>query len=177
MEYPKEENGMQSQKRIPLNLIFDYPVQWSKYKVLRDLIQNFYDSVGYQHWKTDFQCEVKDERITLQALQVGFSYEWLIHIGSSTKREVSGKYAGFFGEGFKIASLCALRDYQWQIEMCSQNWELKVITSPIIVDGKTLLTLSYDVCVHPDFRQDTILRLYPFLKNDQDILESVLLSF
>jgi hypothetical protein len=26
----------------------------------------------------------------------GFSYEWLLHMGASTKQEQSGKFAGFF---------------------------------------------------------------------------------
>jgi hypothetical protein len=31
---------------VNLNLVWDYPVFWSQYKVLRDLVQNFYDAVG-----------------------------------------------------------------------------------------------------------------------------------
>ena len=36
---------------IRLNLIFDYPVRWSRFKVLRDLLQNFYDAVGHREWQ------------------------------------------------------------------------------------------------------------------------------
>lgn len=39
---------------IPLNLVVDYPVRWSRYKVLRDLLQNFYDAVGHQAWQQRF---------------------------------------------------------------------------------------------------------------------------
>ena len=35
---------------IPLNLVVDYPVQWSRFKVLRDFLQNFYDALGYEAW-------------------------------------------------------------------------------------------------------------------------------
>jgi len=90
---------------IPLNLILDYPVRWSKYKVLRDFIQNFYDSIGYLRWHSDFSYEVTNRQLIFRALNVDFSYDWLIHIGASTKRDNSGKYAGYFGEGFKTCFL------------------------------------------------------------------------
>ena len=35
-------------KIIPLNIVLTYPVKWGKYEILRDFIQNFYDSAGYQ---------------------------------------------------------------------------------------------------------------------------------
>jgi hypothetical protein len=100
-----------SARRIPLNLIFDYPVRWSKYKVLRDLIQNFFDSVPREQWRTRFRRHHEGQQLTLIATDVGFSYDWLVPIGASTKRDGNGEYAGYFGEGFKIAALCALRDH------------------------------------------------------------------
>lgn len=36
---------------MPLNIVTTYPVRWTKYKVFRDFIQNFYDSVGYLQWE------------------------------------------------------------------------------------------------------------------------------
>lgn len=33
---------------IPLNIVTTYPVHWNKYEILRDFIQNFYDSVEYR---------------------------------------------------------------------------------------------------------------------------------
>jgi hypothetical protein len=44
--------------------------------------------------------------LTLTARDVGFSYEWLVHIGASTKRDNGGVHVGYFGEGFKMAVLC-----------------------------------------------------------------------
>jgi len=80
---------------ISLNLILDYPVKWSKYKVLRDFIQNFYDAVGYQNWHRDFNYQVEGQTLQLTARNIGFSYDWLIHIGASTKRENEGAFAGY----------------------------------------------------------------------------------
>lgn len=68
---------------IPLNLIFDYPVYWSEFKVLRDLLQNFYDAVGHGEWTRRFSRQWVDERLLLNADGVGFSYDWLLHIGAS----------------------------------------------------------------------------------------------
>jgi hypothetical protein len=42
-------------QKILLNLVYDYPVRWSQYKVLRDFVQNFYDSIGYREWNSRFQ--------------------------------------------------------------------------------------------------------------------------
>jgi hypothetical protein len=73
--------------RLLLNLIFDYPVHWSRYKVLRDLIQNFYDSIPRHAWAERFGHRVEQQRLTLVSEGVDFSDDWLIPIGASTKRD------------------------------------------------------------------------------------------
>lgn len=145
--------------------------------MLRDFIQNFYDSVGYQKWCHDFSYKIVNQQLVFKSLNVDFSYDWLIHIGASTKRDNGRQYAGYFGEGFKIASLCAIRDFQWKVEMASRDWELEVITSEVEVDNRTLTTLAYKIKKTLSVRKDTILRIYPFQKNDTPVLESALLSF
>jgi hypothetical protein len=90
---------------ISINLIYDYPVHWSQFKTLRDFIQNFYDAVHWSEWDKRFSYTLTNGILTLKAQDVGFSYDWLLHIGASTKREEIGTYAGHFGEGFKIAAL------------------------------------------------------------------------
>ena len=162
---------------ITLNLIYDYPVQWSKYKVLRDLVQNFYDAVTHREWHERFSYQQERDGIVFIAQNVAFSYEWLLHIGASTKREKPGEYAGYFGEGFKIAALCALRDFGWQIEMASQDWQLHVTTSRVAVDGRQLTSLAYQVRKNADNNPHTTLRITPFSGNDAQLLQSVLLSF
>ena len=170
------EDGIKS-NLIPLSLIFDYPVRWSKYKVLRDLIQNFYDAVGHQEWDRRFSYELNGKGLLFKAAHVDFSYDWLIHIGASTKRDSLCQYAGYFGEGFKVASLCALRDHGWNIEMASRDWELMVVTSTLEVDGRDLTSLAYQVWRKEKKRKETILCIYPFHQEDTDILKSVLMSF
>lgn len=160
---------------IPLNLIYDYPVRWSKFKVLRDLIQNFYDAVQHREWGRRFSHKIEDGKLFLIASDTGFSYDWLVHIGASTKREKSGDFAGYFGEGFKIASLCAVRDHGWNVEMLSRDWELMVVTTKLKVDDRDLKSLAYHVWRRREKTRDTVLCLYPF--NDKSLLSSVLQSF
>ena len=102
---------------IPLNIVKTYPVKWTKYNVFRDYIQNFYDSVGYCLWKDRFCFEYSNGLLSMWVEDICFSYEWLLHIGASTKTDAFLNNAGYFGEGFKIASLCAVRDYRWKIKM------------------------------------------------------------
>jgi hypothetical protein len=160
---------------ISLNLMYDYPVRWSPFKVLRDLIQNFYDAVQYRDWGARFSHRMDSGKLFLSARDVGFSYDWLVHIGASTKREHRGDYAGYFGEGFKIAALCALRDHGWQVEMRSRDWELQVVTTHLKVDDRPLQSLAYHIWRRNAPARDTVLCLHPF--HDGALLHSVLLSF
>lgn len=76
---------------------------------------------------------------------INFSYEWLLHIGASTKTSNSFHNAGYFGEGFKIASLCAVRDHDWQVKMSSGDWKLDVISIKQKIDNSQVDMLAYDI--------------------------------
>ncbi|MEA5010036.1 hypothetical protein [Clostridium tyrobutyricum] len=41
-------------KIVNLNLITTYPVKWNMYKILRDFIQNFYDSIPNEQFSKRF---------------------------------------------------------------------------------------------------------------------------
>jgi len=71
--------------KIPLNIVMTYPVHWSLYKVFRDFIQNFYDSVGYKNFFEKFRFEYENRKLTIWIEDKTFNYEWLLHIGASTK--------------------------------------------------------------------------------------------
>ena len=124
-----------------------YPVHWDKYRVLRDFVQNFYDSVGYKKWHKTFcySYNAESKTLELKIRNAGFSYEWLLHIGASTKTNNSKNYAGYFGEGFKVAALCAIRDYNWEIIMCSQNWKLEVTTVDSTIDRESVKMMAYNI--------------------------------
>jgi len=174
---PKFVGNSSVPELIPVNLIFDYPVDWSRYKVFRDFVQNFYDSIGHHEWSKRFSFTIDNLNLKLTAQDVSFSYDWLVHIGASTKRNSEDSYAGYFGEGFKIASLCALRDHGWSVEMASKDWELQVIVTQIKVDNRILQSIAYHVWKVDHVKQDTHLWLTPISKSDMEIFNTVLLSF
>ena len=145
---------------VPLNIVMTYPVHWNKYEIMRDFLQNFYDSLGYQRWNEHFQYNYQDNSLTMWVNDICFSYEWLLHIGASTKTENSFNNAGYFGEGFKIASLCAIRDYHWNVEMSSGDWKLSVIKENHTIDQKKAEMLAYEIQT-VDFQSKSMLRLSP----------------
>lgn len=40
-------------KLIPLHIAMDYPVNWDFERILRDLVQNFYDAIGCERFKEE----------------------------------------------------------------------------------------------------------------------------
>ena len=124
-----------------LNLLMDYSVKWSIETVINNFIQNFYDAVGPIGFKDRFYTEYHDGLITMFADEV-FSKEWLFYMGVSTKRN-SEKYAGHFGEGFKVASLVAYRDYGIEITMESADWRIRVTKDHQIIAGNDREVLAY----------------------------------
>ncbi len=83
------------------------------------------------------------EKKELGKLDTDGTYEWLIHIGASTKTGSADPQAGMFGEGFKIAALCALRDYGWEVQMSSGDWTLNVCTVDTTIDDRVIRMLAY----------------------------------
>lgn len=136
-----EKNG-----RKQVNLLMTYPVHWSLEHIMEDYIQNFYDVLGPEKFAQEFGYYYDDTRQELRMeSRKGFHVEWLQYIGASTKRDRSGQHsAGKFGEGFKIASLCAYRDYKISVHMESRDWALDVIKIPGKIDEQNIEFLGYD---------------------------------
>lgn len=163
-------------KIIPLNIVMTYPVRWNKYEVIRDFQQNFYDAVGFQNWKERFEYKYENNTLSMWISEIEFSYEWLLHIGASTKTSNSLQNAGYFGEGFKIASLCAVRDFQWHVRMASGNWELEVISIKQTIDKSEIDMLAYDMKIK-EYQNVSRLELYPVDDADFQLFKNVILSF
>ena len=128
-----------------LNLTLNYPISWQKDKVLRDYIQNFYDATEMDKFKQEFHYTFNNSTLTMEMKEV-FDKEWLYYMGASTKQEncQNNRYAGQFGEGFKVASLVAYRDFHWNIEMASKNWVLHVTSVESVIDGQKVDFLAYE---------------------------------
>lgn len=161
--------------RIKLNLVMTYPVRWSRIHIMQDYIQNFYDITGAENFSRDFHYRYNEKSQTLRMKsKKGFSAEWLQYIGVSTKRKGEGNYAaGKFGEGFKIASLCAFRDYKIGIHMESRDWMLDVVEIQDKIDGQGISFLGYEKKAR-DYRENAILCLTNITPEAfQDFLEAM----
>jgi hypothetical protein len=129
---------------IKVNLVYSYPVAWSRYKVLTDYIQNFYDAIGSENFANDFKYYYNDGTLVMKANKT-FGKEWLFYFGASSKRENDCHYAGRFGEGFKVASLIAHRDFGWDITMESDDWKIQVTSMDSKIADKDCKFLAYEL--------------------------------
>lgn len=170
----REHRG--NMKRESVHIVMTYPVHWSKYQVLRDFIQNFYDAVGFDEWRQRFMYEYYDSKLSMWVNDVTFNYEWLMHIGASTKTSHANGYAGFFGEGFKIASLCAYRDLGWKIQMMSADWHIEVDELQQYIDGTSVKMLAYNISSVKKF-DGTKLILDNISGKDYELFQIVMDSF
>lgn len=115
-----------------LNLHDTYGVNWTAEMIVRDLMQNFYDSVPKEEFlqKIILKTDAKRGLIRISGPQV-FDIELLWRIGVGTKaNDNNGRYAGGFGEGFAVAILQLLRD--------------KLVTDVSMRVGGQKITFKYD---------------------------------
>jgi hypothetical protein len=164
-------------EKITLNLLCSYPVKWNKKRVLRDFVQNFYDDLGWDKFGRELKHSFSGGVLELFNASEGFSYEWLTHIGASTKQDVSGTYAGYFGEGFKIASLCALRDHKWTVTMKSRDWQIDVGMENFTLDGITAKQLIYNLIRIPQCNDRNSLILTGLDDDDFQVFKDIVLLF
>jgi len=92
-------------------------VRWNEAQIARDLLQNFYDANRDELQAVSATLNGGDVRIAGPA---GFDLERLFYLGSEKTRDDIGQY----GEGFKAAAMCLLRDHG---------------VSPVGVSGKMLV--------------------------------------
>ncbi|MDE7310012.1 MAG: hypothetical protein K2N87_00015 [Eubacterium sp.] len=169
---------------IPLGIAMDYPVNWGIHRIIRDFVQNFYDSIGPERFAKEFmyKWEIEDEpdgrfiHVRMQAFGHAFSYEWLSHIGGSTKTGKSG-YAGKYGEGFKIALLCLVKQGGDAV-MSSGEWTLFPCEYTEKIDKQRIQMFGY----HMQHRKDdgfTTLDLYGIPAFDENVryVKEALLEF
>jgi len=97
---------------IRLNILEEYDVNWSLEFIVRDFVQNYYDSLidhsEYSfHNDIDIAIDHLEEKGSIKG-PIEFDWEELKYIGGTSKND-RDKYAGGFGEGFLIACLCLLK--------------------------------------------------------------------
>ncbi|MGN0484662.1 MAG: hypothetical protein ACI4HI_14025 [Lachnospiraceae bacterium] len=128
-------------------------------------------------WKEKFHYTYENEKLSMWVDGVTFSYEWLLHIGASTKTtDKKNGNAGYFGEGFKVASLCAHRDFNWNIQMSSGDWNLDVVTVKQTIDQTEVEMLAYDV-KSKEKEETSRLELNPVSEEDFQLFQDAITSF
>ena len=138
------ETGSDNENEIhKLNILISYPVKWTVSAIMRDYVQNFYDAVGYKDFKHQFKYKYESGVLVMMS-RSSFDVDWLYYLGTSTKRNSNTATAGMFGEGFKIASLVAYRDYKYDISMESANWRIRVTEAEEMIDHKVVSCLAYE---------------------------------
>lgn len=139
---------------IPLNIIRGYPVDGDFSKILRDLVQNFYDEIGYENFAKEFMYEWQEVdgfmNLSMRTKGYSFRYEWLTYVGGSTKTDSDKQYIGMYGEGFKMCMLCLLRDFRLQPRMSSQNWSIVPCWEWVTIGDTKEMTLAYDLTQRAD---------------------------
>ena len=140
-----------SMSLIKLGIAMDYPVEWDFERILRDLIQNFYDSIGCENFAKEFHYSYRAEyggkrSYTVKMSTQGhpFSYEWLVYIGGSTKASSVGKYIGKYGEGFKISVLSLWKMGIIDIFMHSADWNIRPCIYEEKVENSVVKMLGYE---------------------------------
>lgn len=112
-------------------------VHWNEMQIARDVLQNFYDANNNQLDRVEVTKHESDMRIYAPAQ---FKLERLFYLGSEKTSDDIGQY----GEGFKAATVCLLRDHGiTPIGISGKNMVL-VRSSPKAVDETRLQPLLYD---------------------------------
>ena len=112
-------------------------VNWDEEFIARDLLQNFFDA------NRERLAEVK---VTIEASTVTvfgpapMELERLFYLGSEKGDDDIGKY----GEGFKVAAVCLLRDHDLHPIVASRGDVLCIRMDPEQVAGTALRPLVYD---------------------------------
>jgi hypothetical protein len=112
-------------------------VRWNEMQIARDVLQNFYDANNDELEKVTVTTLHSDVRITAPA---EFKLERLFYLGSEKTSDDIGQY----GEGFKAAAVCLVRDHGVTPIAISGANMVVVRLSPTPVDETRLQPLLYD---------------------------------
>lgn len=143
-------------------------VQWDNDKIVRDILQNFFDGHGQTLDGVKFEfIPVKGGKYKIRISgKSTYTPDKAVYIGESTKRENS-KAAGNYGEGLKMAALKLLRDKGAEsVVYSSGNWRVDYTLTKGSLSDRRVLTYSLDKV---DFQEGNFVE---FTVDDFDILET-----
>ena len=112
-------------------------VEWDEEFIARDLWQNFFDANRQDLAKVEVRV---DGSTVIISAPVPMQLERLFYLGSEKGAEDIGQY----GEGFKVAAVCLLRDHDIEPVMQSGNEVFAVRIGMVTVAGSQMHPLVYD---------------------------------
>jgi len=126
-------------------------VDWDEVYIARDLMQNFFDANRDRLTEVHVIVDGKDVQITAPS---AFNLDRLFYLGSEKGEEDIGHY----GEGFKVAATCLLRNHSVNVIAASGKGVLRVriAETPVLETG--IYPVEYD-----------------FYENDEEIVGAHLL--
>ena len=125
------------EKTLISSVTTDWQVHWNEDFIARDLLQNFYDA--NRNNVATIRVLVDGSRVTIAAPS-GYNLERLFYLGSEKQSDDVGHY----GEGFKAAATCLLRDFRVTPVARSDNQIAVLQISDEPVAGTELYPLVYD---------------------------------
>ena len=107
---------MSKEQIIDTRITDQWGVNWSPMEIARDFLQNFYDDNNV----ADINIDIKGKTVAISA-PMAFDYKELIYMGSDKDESKIGQY----GEGFKAATLNAMRDHKCKIKVFVKDYSLE----------------------------------------------------
>jgi hypothetical protein len=124
-------------KTLTSSVTTAWGVDWDEVYIARDLMQNFFDA--NRERITEVRVEVAGSDVIISA-PTPFNLERLFYLGSEKDEQNVGQY----GEGFKVAATCLLRDYSvTPIAQCGSDLLMLRIAHEA-VRGTGLYPVQYD---------------------------------
>jgi hypothetical protein len=130
-------HGLAHTKTVTSSVTTAWGVNWDHELVARDLMQNFFDDNRHQVSKVKIEANRDDIRVSSPK---SFNLERLYFLGSEKGANDVGKY----GEGFKAAATCVLRERGTVVAAASDKQVVRIRIDDEPVQGTKLYPLVYD---------------------------------
>ena len=121
---PEDVSELGQTENAKIKIRYAEAINWSNFKIARDLIQNFYDGNGHTLEGVTFKVDKTADGYKIRIEGLGnYSYEHLKRIGSSTKPYLV-EDLGNFGEGTRIIASSLLAKGSDSVKYGCGEWQL-----------------------------------------------------
>ncbi len=139
---------MNKHRKAGIKIAYGEHLPWNDDKIIRDILQNFYDGNGHTLDGTRISIKRNGDNHKIRiSSDSTFSYKHLESLGSTTKWEDT-KNAGAFGEGTRMVTVALLAKYNSpEVTFSSGNWKMQFTRDNNSKNAEMLYNLSEN----PDF--------------------------